>query len=170
MRRLIYASAFAVALSLGPWACSGGNTSSSTPSTPTPTTAATPSVTAVTVTVVGGIPAIGSTAQFTATASLSNGTTQTVTTQATWQSSALGIVTITAAGVITAVAAGEADIIATYQTVSGTSHITIAGSAASAPTAFTLSGAVTDGTSGGALPGIAIAGANTSTTTDSTGR
>jgi hypothetical protein len=62
--------------------------------------------TTVTAVVVSGSPAaIGSTAQFAANASLSNGTTHTVTGQATWQSSALGVAAVSNAGVVTSAAA-----------------------------------------------------------------
>lgn len=93
-------------------------TSSSTGTTTTTgTTTSSPSVT------VGGtttLTAVGQTTQLTATEGLTDGTTQDVTTQATWQSSNAGIATVSATGLVTAVALGEATITATFQGVSGT--------------------------------------------------
>jgi hypothetical protein len=67
----------------------------------------------------------GQTAQLTATASLSDGTTQAVTSQATWASSAEAVATVSASGMATFVAAGDADIRATYRSVTGTSRVTV---------------------------------------------
>ena len=99
----------------------------------------------------GTAPNVGLTAQFTATATLSNGSSQNVTSQATWQSSNTAIATVTNAGVVTGVGPGDVDITATYQSVAGRSRVTIA------VKTFTVSGNVTDGTSGGILPNINIA-------------
>src|SRR5205085_10080046 len=91
--------------------------------------------------------------QFQAIATLSNGSTQTVTTDASWQSTNSAVASVgPSSGMVTAVAAGEADIVATYRTVSGRSHVVIA--APSKP--VTVSGTVTDGTCGGILPNIRI--------------
>jgi hypothetical protein len=81
------------------------------------------SVTSVTVT--GVAPAIGATAQFTATATMGDGTTQNVTSQATWTTSNAGIATVSAAGVVTGVAGGSVTVGATYQSVSGTDAIVL---------------------------------------------
>jgi hypothetical protein len=115
---------------------------------------------------VSGTPPIpGATAQFSSTATLSNGTTQSVTTQATWTSSNPLAATVTSAGLVTGVSAGEADITATYQSIAGKLHVAIGN--ATIPT-FTVSGSLTDGTSGGALPNINVqtvdSGGNTATT------
>lgn len=141
-------------------ACSS-NSSSSTPTSPSGGTVSQVAVT-------GNAPNVGLTAQFTATATLSSGATQNVTSQATWQSSNTAIATVNNAGVVTGVAAGDVDITATYQSVAGRSRVTIA------VKTFSLSGNVTDGTSGGILPNINIAitsGPHTgaSTKTDATG-
>jgi hypothetical protein len=98
----------------------GGSSSSSTPSTPG---APTPTVSSVTMN--GTPPALGETAQFTATATLSNGTTQDVTSQATWQSSNAAVATVTPTGIVRSVAAGEADISATYSSVSGSRQVRV---------------------------------------------
>jgi hypothetical protein len=92
-------------------ACSNSSTSPSTVSS---------------VTVSGTAPAIGSSVQFTATAALSDGTTQDVTSLATWQSSALTQATVSPTGVVTAIAAGSLTVTATYQNVTGADQITIA--------------------------------------------
>jgi len=131
-------------------------------------TATTPTPTVSSVAVAGTAPNVGLTAQFTASALLSNGTTQNVTSQATWQSSNTSIATVNAAGIVTGVAPGDVDITATYQAVAGRLRATIV------VRTFTLTGLVTDGTSGGILPNINIAitsGPRTgaSTRTDATG-
>lgn len=120
-----------------------GSNNSSTPTTP--------AATVTQVAVAGTAPSVGLTAQFTATATMSNGVNQNVTSQAAWQSSNPAIATVTSAGVVTGVAPGDVDITATYQSVAGRSRVTIA------VKTFTLSGNVTDGTSGGILPNINIA-------------
>jgi hypothetical protein len=116
-------------------------------------TAVTPAVTVSAVTVTGSAPAVGAAAQFTATATLTNGTTQGATSQATWSSSNPAVATVNGAGLVTGIAAGEADISATFQSIAGRAHITIANTS---PIVFTLSGTVTDGTSSGTLPNITL--------------
>src|SRR5262245_38301479 len=76
----------------GASACGSKGGTSTPPTNPTPVT-----VTGVTVTGLNGVtpPVVGDTVQFTATATFSDGTTQTVTAQATWESSNTAIVTIT---------------------------------------------------------------------------
>jgi hypothetical protein len=125
----------------------------------------------------GGSAAVGDTVQFTATATFSDGTTQTVTGQATWESSNTAIVTITSGGLATFVAQGEADIKATYRsssgtTMSGTSRVTVANKAASR---HTLTGSVSDSSSGSMLSGVNARildgpDANRAAVTDATGR
>jgi trimeric autotransporter adhesin len=149
----------AVAAAVTIAACSSKKSGES-PTTPTG------SVTSVAVT--GNAPTIGLTTQLTATATLSTGATQNVTSQATWQSSNTAIATVNSAGVVTGMSAGDVDITATYQAVAGRARITVA------PTTYTVSGAVTDGTSGGVLPNINIqilsgANAGISTRTDAAG-
>lgn len=140
------------------------------PAAPTPTPAGS-SPTVISVAVTGSAPAVGATAQFTATATLSDGTTQSVTARATWGSSNTSIASVNENGLVTGVGAGDADITALYQTISGESHIAVARPAA---ITFTISGVLTDATSGGILPNIKIqavdsASATQSTTTDGTG-
>jgi len=59
---------------------------------------------------------------------MSNGTTQGVSTQATWQSSNTAVATVSASGLVSAVGIGGADIRATYQTVNGSANLTVTAS------------------------------------------
>jgi hypothetical protein len=87
---------------------------------------------------------------FTATAMLSNGTTLQVTSVATWQSSNTAVASVSASGVVTGVSVGMVDVSAAYQTISGSAHLVVSRAT------FTIAGSVTDGTSGGVLPGIQV--------------
>jgi hypothetical protein len=60
----------------------------------------------------------------TANATLSNGTVQNVTTQATWQSSSASA-PVSPGGFVAASSAGEYDITATYQAVNGRIHLSV---------------------------------------------
>jgi hypothetical protein len=162
MRRIVCGLLFATVLSLGWLACGGATSAPAGPANSNNTTPPTPTVTGVSVS--GTSPNIGATAQFAANAVLSNGTVQIVTASAAWQSSAVGIATVNAAGLVSGVAAGEADITATYQGASGKMHLTLI------PVTVTLTGIVTDATSGVALSGINVAGGGKSVVTDSGGR
>jgi uncharacterized protein YjdB len=75
--------------------------------------------------VTGAAPAVGATAQFTAIATMSNGTTQDVTSLSAWQSSNTGAATVSSSGVVTGVAEGSTTVQATYLSISGTDAITI---------------------------------------------
>jgi Putative binding domain, N-terminal len=90
---------------------------SKSPSAPDPT------VTSVTVT--GAAPAQGSSSQFNAVAALSDGSTSTVTSQATWQTSNPLILTVTSAGVVTGVSGGTADVSAIYRQVRGSMTVNV---------------------------------------------
>ncbi len=117
-----------------------GGSSPSTPSMP-----AAPTLTVSSVTVNGSLSAPGETAQFTATAMLSNGATQDVTAQATWRSSDASVAVVSSGGVVRSVAAGEADLTATYSGVAGLQHLKIV----AAPAARrTLTGVITDDNTG----------------------
>ena len=76
------------------------------------------------VTVSGTAPTVGATAQFTATAALSDGSSQPVTADATWQSSNTAVATVER-GLVRGIAAGEADITATYQNATGRLRIAV---------------------------------------------
>src|SRR4051812_23338316 len=142
------------------------------PTAPTAKTASVASVAVVgTALAVGAIAQFPVTAQFAPTATLSDGSTQIVTTVATWASSNQDVAPVTSAGIVNAKAPGDADITATYNGVSGKAHLTLV-----RPPALVavISGTVTDGFSGGILPNISVAavdsrGAIRSTRTDATG-
>lgn len=71
------------------------------------------------VTVTGAAPAVGTSSQYTAVANMSNGTTEVVTTTATWTSSNPDIATVTPGGLVTAIAEGTVSISATFDNVTG---------------------------------------------------
>jgi hypothetical protein len=125
--------------------------------------------TPTTVVVAGTSPTLGGLAQqFIATASFSDNTSQAVTDQATWQSSASNVAQVTSGGLVSAVAAGDADITATFGAISGRLHVTIASSSGGGGP-FTVNGTVTDSTSHGVLPNVTIAIGSRTTTTDGSG-
>src|SRR5215472_5749404 len=105
-------------------ACTGTSTSHSTSTSSNGGTPASISLSPTTATL-----GVGTTQQLKATGNFSNGTSQDVTTQATWSSSDKNVVTVqtgqTNPGLVTAVAAGSATITATLQGVNGTSAITV---------------------------------------------
>ena len=126
------------------------------------------SATVVSLAVSGSPPAVGATTQFSATATLSDGTTQSMTTAATWSSSDSKVASVSAGGAVTGVATGDADITATYQTISGKARVTVA------RPAFTISGTLRDGASGRILADVLVqavdsTGATRSATTDPSG-
>jgi uncharacterized protein YjdB len=78
-----------------------------------------------TVTVTGAAPAVGASSQYAAVANLSNGTTENVTTTATWTSSNPDIATVSASGVVTAMAEGTVAISATFDSVTGSAQAAV---------------------------------------------
>ncbi len=102
--------AFAVGLGLAIAACSDS------PSSPT-------GVSSITVT--GLAPAVGSTAQFSAMATLASGSTQDVTSSATWASSNTAVAAVSPAGIVTSLATGSVVISATYSGVAGSDSISV---------------------------------------------
>lgn len=79
----------------------------------------TPTPTVKSVAVAGGTTvAIGSTTQLTATATLSDNSTQSVTASSTWNTSAPAIASVSSGGVVQGLTAGTTSISATYQQVS----------------------------------------------------
>ena len=121
-----------------------------------PTTPTTTSSIAVT----GTVPAVGQTSQLLAKATLSNGTSQDVTTQATWSSSNTAIATVSTGGLLKVLQLGGAQITATYQGASGQFPVSLS------VTSVTVMGPMTTvvGTgrsaslqAGGSVPLIAIA-------------
>jgi Big-like domain-containing protein len=71
---------------------------------------------------------VGDTFQLTATARFSSGTTQDVTSQAAWGSSAPGVMGVSLTGRVTALAPGRAEISAIYQGLTGRLPLTVQGS------------------------------------------
>ena len=69
--------------------------------------------------------AAGTTRQFTATGTYSDGSTQNLTSTATWSSSAPGVATISAAGLATSLAKGTSSISATMGSISGSTTLTV---------------------------------------------
>ena len=102
----------AVCIALLPLAVSGCGKDSPTPTTPS--TPAAPTLRSVTIT---GLDAIrtGFFSDYTATATLSDGTTQTVTASATWTSSNTGLATVEASGWLTGRGHGSVVLSASYQ-------------------------------------------------------
>ena len=72
------------------------------------------------VSVSGLVPAIGSTAQFTCTATFSDSSTKDCTDTATWVSFSPAVAKVSSTGVVTAVAAGTSVLKSTYRSNSGT--------------------------------------------------
>jgi hypothetical protein len=77
------------------------------------------------VAVSGTTPAVGSSSQFSAMATLSTGATQDITSTASWSSSNTAVATVSSTGVVTALSSGGATIIATYSGVAGNDAITV---------------------------------------------
>jgi uncharacterized protein YjdB len=75
--------------------------------------------------VTGTAPALGATSQFTASATLMDGTTQDVTTLATWSSSNSTAASVSSSGLVAGIAADTVTIQATYQSVTGSDQITV---------------------------------------------
>jgi hypothetical protein len=99
-------------------ACGSGGTTA--PTTPTPPPPAAPTVTTVTVSGSGCTSGncsgqVGGTLQLTATAQLSDGSTQNVTAQAQWSSTNSNIASVSTSGLVSFRGAGAADITAVYQ-------------------------------------------------------
>jgi hypothetical protein len=161
VRVLLTAAGIAVGLTR----CGGGGASTPT----TPTTPAAPTVTSITVTAPSSSAKPGDSSQFTATAVMSNSTTQTITNQATWQSSSASVATVSSTGFVTAVADGEADIRATYQTVTGSAHITVT---APTPVGNSVCGTVKEEGTSTTLSAATVLAKDTpfSTVSDSAGR
>jgi len=77
------------------------------------------------ITLTGTAPAVGGVSQFTATGALSDGTTQDVTSTATWMSSDTSVVTVSSTGVVTGVGAGPASVFATVGAVTGALQLNV---------------------------------------------
>src|SRR5712691_5119594 len=157
MRRAVFVLVAATTLSS---ACSGESTTS-------PATNPPPALTVTAVTISGTAPPVGQTSQLTATATMSNGTTQDVTAQAAWQSSNTSVVIVSGSGVATGVAAGEADVTVAFSGASGSLHVKLQART------FAVAGLISDSESGRSIDGEVevLDGANAGKVTraDSTG-
>jgi hypothetical protein len=98
------------------WSCKG---SSDTPTTPSS------AVSALEVSGATPLTGIGQTVQLKATATLSDGTSQNVTTTATWRSSDASVATVSSGGLVTALSSGISTITATYQDKTATAAVPI---------------------------------------------
>lgn len=168
MRRCPGGISLPIALTLVLSSCGGGSSSSGTTTPTTPTAA--PTVNSITVTGPSASAKPGDSAQFTATAVMSNGTSQTLTNQAIWQSSNISVATVSNTGLATAIAAGDADIKVTYQGVTGTAHITVASPTPPSPpppTTFGVCGTVKEDTGSAVVTSATVIVKDTSTTTSS---
>ena len=114
----------------------------------------------------------GTTQQFTATGSYSDGSTQDITAQVVWSSSDASVATISNAGLATGVAAGNATITAASGSISGSATLTVT----SSQNQGVVSGTVTlNSPTGPAIPGVTVTlsqqgTAKATTTTDSNGK
>jgi uncharacterized protein YjdB len=83
--------------------------------------------TLTTVTVAPSTPsvAVGKTQQMTATGTYDNGSTESITTSASWATSDATIATVSSTGLVTGVASGSATISATQDGVSGSTTVTV---------------------------------------------
>lgn len=91
---------------------------------------------------------IGKTQQMSATATYDNGSTDTVTTSASWSTSDATIATVSSTGLVTGVASGSATISATVDGVSGSTTVTVTvadlKSISVTPTSYTISSGQTE--------------------------
>jgi hypothetical protein len=101
------------------WSCSGSSSISTAPTPPNGEIVSSVAVKGST-----DFMSVGQTVQLTATATLSDGTTQNVSAAATWQA-LTGGATVTSGGLVTAVTSGTVTIQATYQRRSGTAVVRI---------------------------------------------
>jgi hypothetical protein len=132
-------------------AACGSDSSSSTPPAPTP------QATLASVQVTGTAPIVPGTAQFTATAVMTDSSSSNVTSQAFWSSSNIAIASVSNTGVVTALSQGDAVITAVYQNITGRLSITIAKALP-----YTVSGVVTDATSGAPIVNAGVAATDSS--------
>jgi Big-like domain-containing protein len=106
----VSAVAFAMVLAVVAAACGSSSTSPTTVSS---------------IAINGTAPGVGASAQFTAIATMSNGTTQDVTGLSAWTSSNTGAASVSSTGLVIGIGAGTTTVTATYLSVTGTDPITI---------------------------------------------
>jgi len=100
----------------------------------TVTKATTATITSIAVSPAGSSATQGSTVQFTAIGTYSDGTTSNVTTTCTWASSSTGVATINTGGLATAVSAGTTTISAAVGSIRGSTGLTVQTASSSAHT------------------------------------
>ena len=93
--------------------------------TPTPPTSPTPTITSLAVSPQSGVLKPAATVQLNATATRSAGSTQDVTTTASWASSAPDVLRVSAAGLVTAVSDGDASVTASYASPAATTSLSV---------------------------------------------
>jgi hypothetical protein len=109
------------------------------PSTPGPTP--TPTITSVSVSGVGSTPTAGDSAQLAATAAFSDGSSQTVTSQAGWETSNAAVATISSTGLASFLAPGDVELKAGFRGASGSMRVTVS---AKATPRFQISGTINE--------------------------
>jgi hypothetical protein len=100
-------------------------------------TAGSTTATVISVSVTGAALGPGLNSQFGATATLSDRTSRNVTSLASWKSSDPSVAAVVG-GLVLGVAAGQADISATYQGVTGTTHVVVQCAIATFPTVLSI--------------------------------
>src|SRR5262249_29998975 len=84
-----------------------------------------PTVSSIAVTGIAPLSRAGQTIQLTATAAMSDGSTQNVTATASWQSSNAAVANVSTSGIVTAATSGAVTITATFQGASGAATVTV---------------------------------------------
>lgn len=115
--------ALLIATSLLAGACN--SSSSSSPTAPTAGTSGAATLQGVIMNGTQALKDAGTTTQYTATATYSDGSSKDVTRSATWRSSAEGIATVDSAGVVTARGSGQTIITATFEGKQGSRGLTV---------------------------------------------
>jgi beta-lactamase superfamily II metal-dependent hydrolase len=104
------------------WGCGDKNAAPALPTSPTSIQA---TVSSVSVTASTTVVAVGQSIQLTATALLSNGSTQNCTASATWSSTDTSVARVSSTGLVSGVAEGTVEIRATCQGVQGAATVRI---------------------------------------------
>lgn len=145
MRHLRLAVAATVLTALS--GCAGSSSSPPAPSSPSaPSSTVAPTTAVVKIIVAGTPPPPGTSSQFTAIAVLNDGSSQTVTSLASWLSSTTSVATVSGSGLVAARSNGSVVVTATYSGTQGALAFAVA-----PPATFTLNGTITDATSGGGV-------------------
>lgn len=110
-------------------------------------------VTGVTIAGMGGEGTVGDELSITLTASLSDQSTQDVTTQATWESSDANVATVSSSGRLVMVGPGECEIKGTYKGVATTRRLSVV---RPSPGIGLVAGVLSDATSGRAVVGARV--------------